>query len=346
MRYDNLTRHIPKEKETGEQCPECGSPLVLRGGRYGNFIACSNYPMCKYIKEDENKKIIKMCPECGGELKEQVSKRGLKYIGCSNYPNCKYAEWNDKKDDKDITDNEEIKEKQELYSSQFKKGKRDDIDDDVMSSWEANISRLFNYLDIDYKYESDSYQLNQLRSKYKFMSPSYLPDYTLSDGTLVEVKGRLDSRSLENMKAFKELYPDEKIKIIDNDIYYLINQKYSEIVPNWEKTNNTLMSDIDVVGIKIKERIPYVENLNVGDELIIEREIDNQYDKNAIKVFDINKNHIGYIDGLHACYLAPKMDIGISYTIKIKEKKENALKCTIKSNNLDEINVTEFWDLL
>ena len=106
------------------------------------------------------------------------------------------------------------------------------------------------------------------------------------------------------------------------------------------------MSDIDVVGIKIKERIPYVENLNVGDELIIEREIDNQYDKNAIKVFDINKNHIGYIDGLHACYLAPKMDIGISYTIKIKEKKENALKCTIKSNNLDEINVTEFWDLL
>ena len=178
------------------------------------------------------------------------------------------------------------------------------------------------------------------------MSPSYLPDYTLSDKTLVEVKGHLDARSLENMKAFKELYPDEKIKIIDNDIYYLIDKKYSKTVPNWEKTSNTLISDIDVVGIKIKERIPYVKKINVGDELIIEREKDNQYDKNAIKVFDIDKKHIGYIDGPHACYLAPKIDIGISYTIKIKEKKENVLKCTIKSNNLDEINVTEFWNLL
>ena len=148
------------------------------------------------------------------------------------------------------------------------------------------------------------------------------------------------------MKAFQELYPNEKIKVIDNDIYYLIDKKYSEIVPNWEKTQNSPMQDIDVVGIKIKERVPFVAKLNEGDELVLERDSNNKYDKNAIKVLDSDKHHIGYIDSFYACYLAPKLDLGIEYTMKLKHKKDDVLKCSIKSINLDSINIKDFLEFL
>ena len=81
-------------EETGEMCPNCGSPLVIRKGRYGSFIACSNYPECKYIK-NEPKEIIEVCscPNCDGKIIEKKSKRGKVFYGCNNYPNCKTAYW-------------------------------------------------------------------------------------------------------------------------------------------------------------------------------------------------------------------------------------------------------------
>ncbi len=81
-------------EETGENCPECGSPLVIRKGKYGEFTACSNYPTCKYIKKEkkEIKEIVK-CPECGGTIIEKTSKKGKIFYGCNNYPKCKVATW-------------------------------------------------------------------------------------------------------------------------------------------------------------------------------------------------------------------------------------------------------------
>ena len=81
-------------EETGEMCPNCGSPLVIRKGRYGSFTACSNYPECKYIKT-EPKEIIEVCacPNCDGKIIEKKSKRGKVFYGCNNYPNCKTAYW-------------------------------------------------------------------------------------------------------------------------------------------------------------------------------------------------------------------------------------------------------------
>ena len=93
----------------GEKCPECGSELVLRKGRYGEFIACSNFPKCKYSrnvakdneKSAENgsttaakpkrelKKLDVPCPKCGGEIVERFSRRG-KFYGCANYPKCDF----------------------------------------------------------------------------------------------------------------------------------------------------------------------------------------------------------------------------------------------------------------
>lgn len=80
-------------EETGEECPECGSPLVVRNGKYGPFVACSNYPECKYIKPKEESEIC-ACPKCGeGKIVEKRSKRGKIFYGCNNYPKCKTAYW-------------------------------------------------------------------------------------------------------------------------------------------------------------------------------------------------------------------------------------------------------------
>lgn len=81
-------------EETGELCPNCGNPLVIRKGRYGSFTACSNYPECKYIKT-EPKVVVEVCdcPNCDGKIVEKKSKRGKVFYGCNNYPKCKTAYW-------------------------------------------------------------------------------------------------------------------------------------------------------------------------------------------------------------------------------------------------------------
>ena len=85
-----------KEAEkTGETCPNCGSPLVIRNGKFGSFTACSNYPSCKYIKKEEKavKEIID-CPICKkGKIVEKTTKKGKIFYGCNNYPSCKVATW-------------------------------------------------------------------------------------------------------------------------------------------------------------------------------------------------------------------------------------------------------------
>lgn len=84
-----------KEAEkTGETCPECGSDLVIRKGKYGEFTACSNYPTCKYIKKEEKEvKTIIDCPKCGKQIIEKRTRKGKIFYGCTGYPNCDFASW-------------------------------------------------------------------------------------------------------------------------------------------------------------------------------------------------------------------------------------------------------------
>lgn len=84
-----------KEAEkTGETCPECGSDLVIRNGRFGTFTACSNYPTCKYIKKEEKETIeLADCPKCSGKIIEKRTRKGKNFYGCSNYPKCDFASW-------------------------------------------------------------------------------------------------------------------------------------------------------------------------------------------------------------------------------------------------------------
>ncbi|MBQ2872501.1 MAG: type I DNA topoisomerase [Bacilli bacterium] len=79
---------------TGEMCPNCKSPLVIKRSRYGEFTACSNYPECKYIKtEKEPQKEIMDCPTCGGKIIEKKTRKGKIFYGCNNYPKCDFATW-------------------------------------------------------------------------------------------------------------------------------------------------------------------------------------------------------------------------------------------------------------
>ena len=78
------------DEQTGDDCPKCGKPLVIKTGRFGKFIACSGYPECKYTQSFQVKVGVK-CPLCGGELVQRVSKKKRTFYGCSNYPECQFA---------------------------------------------------------------------------------------------------------------------------------------------------------------------------------------------------------------------------------------------------------------
>ena len=96
--YSTMEKVAPVE--VGRNCPNCGSPLVIRKSKYGDFVACSNYPKCKYVEKEEKKIEIlegKKCPRCGGDLVKRHSKKGSFY-GCINYPKCNYMEGTDGKE--------------------------------------------------------------------------------------------------------------------------------------------------------------------------------------------------------------------------------------------------------
>ena len=95
--FDEVKEVMYKEplKPTGEKCPLCGGDLVYKTGKHGEFIGCSNYPSCKYVKKEEKeqpKEIGRLCPNCGAPLLIRKNKRGQEFIGCSNYPSCRYVE--------------------------------------------------------------------------------------------------------------------------------------------------------------------------------------------------------------------------------------------------------------
>ncbi len=99
----NAYEHMEKKEleRTGEVCPECGSELVYRIGRYGKFISCINFPTCRYTKsenEEENVESEEVCPKCGSKLVMKKGRYGS-FLACSNYPECKYIKSNKTKEE-------------------------------------------------------------------------------------------------------------------------------------------------------------------------------------------------------------------------------------------------------
>jgi DNA topoisomerase-1 len=75
-----------------EKCPKCGSPMIIKKGRFGEFLACSAYPKCKTTRPLTHALKVK-CPKDGGDLVEKRTKKGKIFYGCANYPKCDFATW-------------------------------------------------------------------------------------------------------------------------------------------------------------------------------------------------------------------------------------------------------------
>ena len=89
---DGKVTPIERVEEEHGECPKCGSPMLLKSGRFGRFLACSAYPKCKTTKSVSTG--LK-CGEddCSGDLVEKRTKKGRIFYGCSRYPDCEYATW-------------------------------------------------------------------------------------------------------------------------------------------------------------------------------------------------------------------------------------------------------------
>jgi len=94
---DHAKIEMPETKmepeKVGKLCPKCGHDLIVRWGRYGKFVSCSNYPACRYT-EAFLEKIGIPCPLDGGDLVLRKTRKGRIFYGCANYPSCNFTSWN------------------------------------------------------------------------------------------------------------------------------------------------------------------------------------------------------------------------------------------------------------
>ena len=95
--FNKVSKVMYKESfvETGDKCPVCGAPLVIKEGKNGTFVGCSNFPTCKYVKKEEKETtnvqvLAEKCPKCGGDLVLR-EKNSSHFITCSNFPKCRYT---------------------------------------------------------------------------------------------------------------------------------------------------------------------------------------------------------------------------------------------------------------
>jgi DNA topoisomerase-1 len=93
IKIENGTIEVHRDVPLEELCPQCGRALARKTGRFGEYVGCSGYPECRFIRHTESGVA---CPEpgCGGQLVEKRSGRGRRFYGCSRYPECRYAVWN------------------------------------------------------------------------------------------------------------------------------------------------------------------------------------------------------------------------------------------------------------
>ena len=89
------------DEKTDKKCPECGGAMVIRMGRFGQFLACSAFPNCKHTEPLKNPSLGIECPKCGqGEIIEKRTKKRKIFYGCENWPDCDFALWDKPTGDK------------------------------------------------------------------------------------------------------------------------------------------------------------------------------------------------------------------------------------------------------
>lgn len=211
-------------------------------------------------------------------------------------------------------------------------GFRKELKEVFLSSWEANLARVLNYLNIKWEYEKESFDITS-----DFSKGSYLPDFFIGNNMIIEVKGYWDYKSLLKVNVFKEKYPNYNLLLIDGDMFYSLDKIYRNKLPNWELNNQIItLEKIPVVGVARPERKRYVSQIQVGDELFLNRDKENKFDKNAIEVLNKDNKLIGYVGKDWACIYADKFDLGMKFSAIVSDIEPKVITIDVKRTNLDE----------
>lgn len=324
---------------------------------YGNFLQSKRYAYFIVDKknEKETKEIVKFLTGIDIEIKDlevknseydidglivfkidegikencnsSISYRILCMLIKAGINNCHYSD-RDGKIKKEL----DIRMKKREDNRNSKLGFRADLGCILRSSWEADFARVLNYLNIDWEYEKEGFSLES-----KYIDAYYLPDFFLNGNTIIEIKGFWDEKSRKKVKCFKENYKDYKLLLIDGDMMRGLFKTYSHKIHEWESYDLFIRSEkIPVVGITILERKKYVDNIEIGEEVYLERDLDNKYDANAIKVLNANGNLLGYISAEWAVIYSTKLDLGMKYEAKVVDKKEKVLTIELKRVNIED----------
>lgn len=206
-------------------------------------------------------------------------------------------------------------------------GYREDLRESFRSSWEANVARVLKMTNHQYKYEEQAFEMK----KY-----TYLPDFTLEDGTILEVKGIWDVDSLGKVAEFHKTYPEIRFLTLDSELYFDLNKKYSNTL-NWERSSISIHNNlISVVGLSFVSDQTVFENLEIDSKVMLVREPDNKYDNYAILVTAVDGRPIGHVSAEWAVVYAPKMDAGAKYEATVKEIAPKVIKAEVVRTNTDQ----------
>jgi len=98
MKEDQEKEEKLQKEYANEKCEKCNGKMIIKKGRFGEFLACENYPKCKFTRPLGHALKVK-CTKCGGDIVEKRTKKGKIFYGCANYPKCDFATWKKPIDD-------------------------------------------------------------------------------------------------------------------------------------------------------------------------------------------------------------------------------------------------------
>ncbi|HVI40906.1 MAG TPA: HIRAN domain-containing protein [Anaerovoracaceae bacterium] len=214
---------------------------------------------------------------------------------------------------------------------------RTDIKIAPRSSWEANIARVFKHLGIHFDYEKTSFRRYDINTGQQ--TGYYFPDFFLPNNTILEVKGFWDADSRKKALEFIKHYTEYKYYVIDQDMYISIVRKYQPIIGEWEIDDvRVTQQQLQVVGLFFGERKKTYGTLQIGQKVLLKRDIDNRFDKNEIIAYTIDMREIGFISADWSCIYAPKIDIGMTFEAIISSIEPKVITLSVKRNN-EDVNI-------
>lgn len=218
-------------------------------------------------------------------------------------------------------------------------GLRKDLNMSFRSSWESNFARILNHLNLSWEYEANDKFEVEIGTKTTYYHPDFKVKINENSYWWYEIKGFWDNASLQKVASFNKNYPMNKLNIIDSDIFYYLQNRFSNLVENWENIQISSHSNenVKVVGIKFNKRIEKINKLIDHEEIFLERDNQNQYDQNAVKVISKDGEDIGFICKEWAAIYSYKLDIGFKFKAYLESKHYNDNYINIKVERIGDI---------